>query len=131
MTTASVYILNQTNLTAQIMINEGSPFTIAGTSDSTKWMPNISVQTFQSRGRTPGNFNLGQNVLLISLGNNQAYIYHLAINNENPGSIQLCIFFYDPTQSYAGIMMFYEGQPLTMPPTLTPPAPVPSATQLS
>src|SRR5689334_4440876 len=69
MTTASVYMFNQTNLTAAITINNGNQIQLTGTSDSSKWVAQTSVQTFQTPGTVPGNFNAGTNVLLITLGN--------------------------------------------------------------
>jgi hypothetical protein len=131
MTTASVYMFNQTSLNAQIIINSGTPFMINGTSDSAKWVPQTSVQTFQTPGTVPGNFNAGNNVLLMNLGANQFYKYNLLIDNPNPGSIELYIFFYDKYQTYAGIMMLYEGGPLTEPPTLIGPSPTASDIKLS
>jgi hypothetical protein len=119
----SVYMFNQTNLQANIIINNGTQFTITGTSDTLKWVAGTSVQTYQSVGTTPGNFNQGGNTLLINLGNNTTYSYGLNIANTNPGSIQVHIFFYDTGQTYAGLIMLYEGQPLTQPPVLVAPVP--------
>jgi hypothetical protein len=131
MTTASVYMLNQTNLTANIMINNGNQFSIDGTSDSAKWAANTAVKTFQSPGMQPGNFNAGKNQVLMNLANQQTYLYNLDIANTNPGSIQVHIFFYDVGQSYAGVIMLYAGRPLTQPPLLIGPAPVPSPIQFA
>ena len=79
----------------------------------------------------PGNFNAGKNEVLINLANNETYLYTLDIQNLNPGSIQVHIFFYDIGESYAGVIMLYEGRPVTQPPLLIGPAPVPSHLQFA
>jgi hypothetical protein len=123
MPTASVYMFNQTGLNASLIINNGNLFTINGTSDSAKWVANTSVLKFSSTSSNPGDFNLNDNTLYIYLQNQQMHKYTLTIANANPGSIQIHIFFYDTAQSYAGLIMLYEGQPLTQPPIVIAPVP--------
>jgi hypothetical protein len=123
MTTASVYMFNQTNLNAAIIVNNGNLFTINGTSDSAKWVANTSVLKFSSTASNPGDFNLHNNTLYIYLQNQQMYKYVLPIENANPGSIQIHIFFYDIGQTTSGLVMLYEGGPVTQPPIVIGPAP--------
>ena len=123
MPTASVYMFNQTSLNASIIINNGNLFTINGTSDSAKWVAQTQVKNFSSTSQNPGDFNLNANTLYIYLQNQQMHKYTLNIANANPGSIQIHIFFYDTAGTYAGLVMLYEGQPLTQPPLVIAPVP--------
>lgn len=111
---SDVYVFNQTGSEAFLIINKGKQLSIAGTSDTAKWVAQSSTLELMEAGTAPGKLSAGiTNILRINFGNQQAFQYEIIIPEGCTDSIQIHIFSGSTDAKVPTLVVLKNGQPLT------------------